>query len=59
MGVIKTAVVQLGKTPSAVSGKKSTDFDEQGEPVADAAEKRACELQPLPRDSESREDTEP
>lgn len=51
--MIKTAVVELGKTPSSVSGKKSTEFDDSGEPIADCSEKQACDIQTLPKEQES------
>lgn len=42
--VIKTAVVQIGKTPSAVSGKPCNSTDAQGEPIYEDCEKCACEI---------------
>lgn len=46
--MIKQGVVKLGTTPSAVSGKPSTDVDRSGEPVADQREKQACDMARLP-----------
>ena len=40
--MIKTAVVQDGRTPSSFSGKPCVGVDENGEPIACDTEKQAC-----------------